>query len=328
MKRHWRYVVLSIAGVTAIAVVLASVFAPREPVFQSKPLSYWVEQLDGPNRREAQTALHEIGSKGVFFLFGKLHSDVSFYRRILRATWKVLPGWVQQKLPSPKARDGVLIYQMGCALAQLGPSAVPGLTKALNSGDDAVRLAAMNAIGIIGSGAHAAIPRLTTLLKTSNPWCRGRLVVSLVSYGRDETESLLALSHPGPTKAIAAWALGKIGPEAHGAVGELTKLLSDKDPHARQEAAIAMWRISGLTNGLEILVSGLQTSPDSVTCCRLLSALGEMGSLARPAVPAILTLLTKPGQSVTFPNVSRIGREALERIDLGAAAQFESSQKP
>jgi hypothetical protein len=50
MKRHWRYVVLSIAGVTAIAVVLASVFAPREPVFQSKPLSYWVEQLDGHGR--------------------------------------------------------------------------------------------------------------------------------------------------------------------------------------------------------------------------------------------------------------------------------------
>jgi HEAT repeat protein len=99
---------------------------------------------------------------------------------------------------------------------------------------------------------------------------KGTLVIFLVLLGgcaeprhQGKTASMwldqLKTSPSATERWRAARALGMMGPEARGAVPELSRALKDDDPMLRAEAA---------------------------------SALGQMGPAARPAVPALKELLT------------------------------------
>jgi HEAT repeat protein len=90
-----------------------------------------------------------------------------------------------------------------------------------------VRLAALLAIGRLGTHGAPAVPVLIGALRDSN-------------VGPDGTTVRV--------REKAAEALGRIGPQAQEAVPGLTVMLADSDAFARQQAAIALWQITRSTN--------------------------------------------------------------------------------
>ena len=84
----------------------------------------------------------------------------------------------------------------------------------------------------------------------------------------------------------AATTLGRIGPDAKAAVDDLATTLRDKDDRVRIAAALALWRISRHEAAIPTLVRMLQ-SDRILSRDEALEALAEIGSDAKPALPAI-----------------------------------------
>ena len=96
------------------------------------------------------------------------------------------------------------------------------------------------------------------------------------------------------TRATAAWALGRIGTDARTAVPWLRQSLSDTNGPMRLSAAIALWRIVQDTNVVALVIEQFDRNPHNTEA---LSALGEMGPLAKSAVPTLLKMLRSPDLS-------------------------------
>ena len=140
---------------TAAAVLLA--FACRcpaddkEPVYQGKPLSAWVDQLSDPSptdRQEAAEAVSKIGP-----------STKSALGPLIAALGDT---------------DGVVRDAAAVALASFRKDAVPPLVAALKAHDPAVRRGAASALSFIGADAHAAVGPLIAALKADDDHRRAR----------------------------------------------------------------------------------------------------------------------------------------------------------
>src|SRR5437016_27402 len=109
MKERWPYAVLSLVGLTAAAVLIVWVFGPREPVYQSQPLSYWLDQLSspGPNQENAKLAFGDADSKGVTFLLEKIRQGGGDRRRSNSNPWSKLPPALQSYMPVPEVPSNV-----------------------------------------------------------------------------------------------------------------------------------------------------------------------------------------------------------------------------
>jgi HEAT repeat protein len=117
----------------------------------------------------------------------------------------------------------------------------------------------------------------------------------------------------------AAIALGNLGPDAQPAVPALIHSgLWDEDPAVRVEAAMALWKIDH--RGplvLHVLIKALD-DPNELICWIAAERLGELGSAAREAIPALRQALQRDFRA----SLIRTGvRLALERIDPQAAAE-------
>ena len=150
----------------------------------------------------------------------------------------------------------------------------------LQNGEDAEARAA--AIVFLGESRYApSVPRLTELLRQSDPG----------------------------TRYLAAKALGQIGDEAEAALPTLLHALRDNDMFLRAGITGALIKIGppavpGLTNAL--------FDPSNAVKRAACKALGKIGS--ERAVPALQFSLKDAN-----PGVRKFAREALERIDTPAA---------
>ena len=108
------------------------------------------------------------------------------------------------------------------ALTECGPDGVAALKKLADHSDRNVRHAALDHLGQLARRDAKLIPVLATRLKDTEPAVRYRVLTALAAAG----------------------------PNARSAAGEVAALLRDPDPTVRQEAAVALWRISGEAAGL------------------------------------------------------------------------------
>jgi HEAT repeat protein len=152
---------------------------------------------------------------------------------------------------------------VGSALANLGESVVPALTKALTDKSAERRRVSASALGTMGPGAVPAVGALAE-----------------------------ALAHDDPAlRQLAARALGKIGPEAGAALPTLEKRLSDKVVAVRIESALATWRITQKATHVGVLVEALGDESPGVrdSACQ---ALAVMKAGAKDAVDPVAKLLS------------------------------------
>ena len=118
-------------------------------------------------------------------------------------------------------------------------------------------------------------------------------------------------------RAVAAVALGKIGPIATNAVPALQAALHESNAYLRGQSAVAIWRITGNADTtLPVLLHEMPTTMEDSKWDWII-ALGEMGPRARAAVPQLRTELQQDRMQWVLDYVSN----ALRRIDPEAAAQ-------
>jgi HEAT repeat protein len=335
VNQHQRTVALIILAVIVGAILVAALVPSREPQYEGKPLSYWVDQLwTQPERHtECNKAIQTIGPQAVPFLIQQARRQDSPYERLSRFTWAKLPAVLQRRIPQPAPVSYDLHRKIGFVLGLIGQPALPQLVPALKDHNDGVRLVAVEAMGSIAPKSDTVVRLVAKLLNDSNALTR---VNAALALGVMKPNSVLAVpdliralrdSDVGPqprmtvaVRANAARVLGEIGPEARGATPELRKLLNTGDSYTRQQAAVALWRIDHATNVVAVLVAELQSDdvfPDRRRA--ILSALGEMG----PAAKAASTTVAKMGQRedefgprFTVPaELRQLAREVLAKID-------------
>lgn len=211
-------------------------------------------------------------------------------------------------------------------LASFGTSIVPVLIKALGDGAAARREAAADALGRIGPPARTAVPALLAALKDKSSAVA--LMAARAVAEIDPTRSLPAVPLLADSLDVpgAAAALANIGADARGAVPALIAALKPHKGNSAQElirlnARLALARIGA--PAVPALIEALQDKRDGVAplagealgwilpppkqavpalraalrndrahAAVYARSLGQLGSLARPAMPDLVDLLT------------------------------------
>lgn len=210
-------------------------------------------------------------------------------------------------------------------LASFGTGIVPVLIKTLGDSEAARREAAADMLGRIGPPARTAVPALLAALKDKSSAVALMAARALAEI--DPTRSLPAVPLLADSLDVpgAAAALANIGPDARGAVPALIAALKPHKGNASQElirlnARLALARIGA--PAVPALIEALKDKRDGVAplagealgwilpppkqavpaLCEALRndrahaavyarSLGQLGSLARPALPDLIDLL-------------------------------------
>ncbi len=277
MKRYWLglgAVVLLLGGVG-----LAVLLVPREPVYQGRPISVWIQELTGPvanfagavasptlPRLLAQTPGPEI----LPYLRATLHRGNSTVSRLYVRWYPRLPPPLVRRLPAPNPlRDTQLRYRAGLILYYMGPTAaaaLPDLRDALRDESPEVRRIAATALGVLGPAARSAAPALLRALQDPMPDVRRAALRALPGVEND------------PARLVPA----------------IADRLKDADPGVRTDAA-EMLKDAGPKAELAVpaLIRALE-DPDNDVFIFAAQALGRIGPSARAAVPALERALRAP----------------------------------
>ncbi len=184
-------------------------------------------------------------------------------------------------------------YHVARALANIGESTVPAVTKALS--DKKTRLGAAMTLGLLGPKAKAAVPELVKLLADKDPVIRSgvALALSKVAPENGKVVSVLAGALSDSDYGVrhkAARALARCGAAAKGAVPALQKALADARKEVRYAAFGALGRLG--PEAVSTLTEALGNGDDAWARKYAARALGNLGPKATAAVPALAKALS------------------------------------
>ena len=260
---------------------------PREPVYDGKPLSYWLSPLQVGPGRQTVGIVYKVGhsqrfvgpfrnaplsilsdSNAVPFLIKALKRDTWFRAaNYWRWLWPKLPHAIQRHL-SPPADNREVRWRAAHLLKAMGSIArpsVPALIRAMKEDQDsAVRVQAASALSTLGEGDRAVVSALAAGLKDSDGDVRLRVL-----------QALSELGHKGDRTVIKP----------------LVAALSDSYPLVRQHAVILLASLSqGEPAVVTALVGALKDNDPTVqgTAAEFLGALGRKDEAAATALKAAL----------------------------------------
>ncbi len=167
-------------------------------------------------------------------------------------------------------------------------------TESRQGGNEIVLWKILTSLAQVGPAARPVIPKLMSLSQTNNH----AATLSIIALGSIEPENPRwieqLVSRLGRVKEgdafWAAWELGKRGEPARGAVGALHQLAKGaEDWRTRVMAAAAAWRLdSSSPNPLNLITNQLSLRDNGQY--EIVRLLGELGPVARPAVPTLRRL--------------------------------------
>jgi HEAT repeat protein len=196
----------------------------------------------------------------------------------------------------------------------IGAPALPALRGALRSKVARRRAHAVSALDSLGADAGAAIPQLVRRLKDRDGQVSWRAARALGNMKARAAARALVASLVGATFRLrleSVYALMKIGPPLDEARPVLTRLLQEEGRgwRFRTPAAILLQRLGGDAKlVVPVLAEALENGrPDFEEAAAALAAVGQ------EAVPALLGLLRHER-----PEVRRRAAPALERAGVGA----------
>jgi hypothetical protein len=265
MRRQPKLFVCAFAGIiVAVLALLTWAFYPREPSYQGKRLSIWVDEYatnfwhnnPGP-AANAQAAVRHIGADGVPFLLDAIATKPSFPKKKLR---QIFPqNWHRKLRLEDKSGD---TRKMGAhGVTALGTNAPPDIVPKLmmiitNHPHQDSRRWAAHALCWLGPAAEPAIPFLVKCLKNDDPTIRAYAASALGMVQRrpDVTapalinylEFCIASLDTSNTTSEAYNAIRSLrasGTNARAALPLLRPLLNHQDWNIRDEAKTAVQHI-------------------------------------------------------------------------------------
>ncbi|NLS92757.1 MAG: HEAT repeat domain-containing protein [Planctomycetaceae bacterium] len=181
--------------------------------------------------------------------------------------------------------------------------AVPQLIRLLDASDESTRDDAAELLGAIGKDAAPAVPKLIEKLAEPEPHRFAVEVpvtdvglsaaVALGAIGEDALEPLVdSLRDQRPrVRELAAFALGKMGPDAREAVASLVDRLDDVEAPVRREATCSLGKIgSDAGDSVAALVQTL-TDEDDFVRATAAEALGFIRPTSPVAVEGLIAAL-------------------------------------
>jgi hypothetical protein len=244
---------------------------PEQPVYQGKPLSYWVikvgqiEEYNGAPA-DAVEAIRVIGPKAVPFLLRWMPhpgaerpvEGAPEWDAVEIAWWAlgsdgksaipVLAHIINQ--PQRTMDDYSVWTENAKAISYLGPDAiVPMLTAVTNMQGKHDVWELIHNFQNLGTNGAPAVPALIHWANDPDYWVRDGVVSALGGIGQrpDLAVSVLlnALEHDsnGMVRRDAAEALGAFANDSDAVLPELTKLLKDSDWQARSGALSGLGKI-------------------------------------------------------------------------------------
>lgn len=266
--RKRRPIIIGILATVLIAGVVWSTFRSREPVYQSKPLSAWLQQFAtnlSPDEnqelaKQAETAIRQIGTNAIPIYSDMIASRESAFRVNLLA--KAPRRWLKklhiQNTDEYKATLARRRNAGAAGLIALGPDAqpaIPALIKCLEEPDWNLRANAVVCLGKIHKDPQRVIPALLDFIKLHRS----------------------SSTHPDPVQCTyAIQSISVFGSDAKMALPMITELVDDQDALIRDYALQAIQAIDPQPETLlPILLRKLHDSQFGVraTSARILSEL-------------------------------------------------------
>jgi HEAT repeat protein len=281
------HIVLAVLLVMLAGVAAWQGLREREPVYQGKSLSKWLEDY---------TAL-----RGAFTLGG---ATVGF----------VGAGGGMQGYRFDSAK-------VDAAVRQIGTNALPTLLRMLRVKDSALRLKlerfARQHTGFRveftpdGTLNVHNVHRVIDLSLTSSEALRFRAVAAFRALGGEARRAVPELieiykqmPERGPWGAGAA--LGSIGPDASAAIPSLLRNVGNTNAVAREIAVTALGEIHAQPQlVVPALIAALHDPAQSVELAAL-AALGRYGEEAKTAVPALVAILKAERNPITLANAAAV----------------------
>jgi hypothetical protein len=250
---------------------------PREPVFDGKRLSVWLEAYqktiprpeyegDPRMRARAEEAVRKVGTNAMPWLLQELSAKeatrrdelpTNFYSgKAIRRRWLAAAAF---EILGPAARDAApaLIrllddkqtsYTAATALGGIGEESIPVLTRALSDTHACARESAARVLGLFGAKAQSAVPALVRCASDRDDSVRGFATFSLGQIGQapEVVVPVLIVNLRDPCHSArwnAACALGKFRSQAKPAVPALLEVVREDHSDVRDIAKEALHQI-------------------------------------------------------------------------------------
>lgn len=273
MKRGWKLLTLGIGGIALIVCLGVWITQDREPCYQGRSLSEWIQIRTFPSpgldqlTPEAREAIRHIGTNAIPTALHWLNYEPSRLGHYMTVLLNRLPTSVRPSLKQ-RADRGLDAAEVFAVLGPDGRSAVHELTRlAMTTSSEARAYRCINALMGIGPDV---IPAFNAIL--ANPHSKGRF--------------------------IAAGYLVRFSTNASPAIPVLIKSLDDNDELVAMRAAATLGELR-LSNA--VVIPALSAHLRSTSARRRVAAavgLTGFGRAAEPAVPQLRQALGDTSDTV------------------------------
>lgn len=321
MRKRIVIPMLVLLGALVALILFRSLFND-EPEYRGRKLSVWFKQYyrsgqwsgvwDLARREQAARAMRVMGTNAVPFLVAECFTtkrESPFQTNVLtflatlpepfRFPRFVLVDWVREEAAS--------------AIDEIKPPAsflLPLVTNRLNAPDKQQRCLATYLLGKVGAGGEAAVPFLREKLRSADQWERMLATVSLDRLGPAASTAVPDLIEFVRTNYqpsyYACRALARVGTLASNAIPVLKERLAD-ETNAWRHVSLASAIIcidSRQTEAMGVLQAALADNQKTNTYSDVITALRDIGTNARPALPLLLRTLNDKDLRVWHPALS------------------------
>jgi HEAT repeats len=265
-------VLIAVAAIAVLAVLAWTVLrsSAPEPVYQGKPLSYWLQGYDvGPamnmvSVKEADEAVHAICTNAIPTLLQMLRAHDSPLKTELLVWAKRhhIPG-IHYARPINLNFEASLAFY---ALGSQATNAIPDLIDILdqNISDGSINWTAA-VLGSMGPRAAAAVPALLRVPKNTNGFAYGSVLYALgrIHAKPDEAVPVLITALKDPSAAnrsSAIFALGRFQGDAKSAVPALVTIINEPSNNSN---SIPLYRGTNITIRMQVEQALQQIDPET-----------------------------------------------------------------